>query len=311
MWRGWPSRATGLLHLQRQRPTMRQFRILHLDVFTDRALEGNQLAVFPAADDLDPALMQRIAREMNLSETVFFFAPTLAGCDARLRIFTPMAEIPFAGHPTIGATWAAHHEGIVQKRDFVFQEEVGPVPVSILSTDPFMAFLTTPPIAFKKEYDRAGAAAALGLDERDLLASPVQCVSAGSDFVYVAVRDRATADRAWLDYALMKNVCGNDAAGGVFVFAPNAGGAYSRMFAPEHGIVEDPATGSATGPLAAYMDRYGLLPPQTTAFISEQGVKMGRRSVLHVRIVEGGGEPTFQVGGSVVPIIEGTFTLPD
>ena len=290
---------------------MRQFRILTLDVFTDRALEGNQLAIFPDARDLDPALMQRIAREMNLSETVFFFEPTLAGCDARLRIFTPMAEIPFAGHPTIGATWAAHHEKIVTKPDFVFQEEVGPVPVSVLSTDPFMAFLTTPPITFKKEYDRAGAAAALGLDARDLLDAPVQCVSAGSDFVFVAVRDRATADRAWLDYPQMQHVCGNDAKGGVFVFAPNDGGAYSRMFAPEHGIVEDPATGSATGPLAAYMRRYDLLPPGTTAFISEQGVKMGRRSVLHVRVNEGPGEAILQVGGSVVPMIEGTFNLPD
>jgi trans-2,3-dihydro-3-hydroxyanthranilate isomerase len=290
---------------------MRSYRLLHLDVFTDRALEGNQLAVFPDARDLEPALMQRIAREMNLSETVFFFKPTLAGCDARLRIFTPMCEIPFAGHPTIGATWAAHHEGIVTKNDFVFQEEVGPVPVSILSTDPFMAYLTTPPIAFKKEYDRAGTAAALGLDERDLLETPVQCVSAGPDFVYVAVRDRATVDRAWLDYPRMQTVCGNDAAGGVFVFAPSDGGAYSRMFAPEHGIVEDPATGSATGPLAAYMQRYELLPAGTTTFVSEQGVKMGRPSVLHVRIVEANGEPAFQVGGSVVPLIEGTLTLPD
>ena len=290
---------------------MRSYRLLHVDVFTDRALEGNQLAVFPDARDLEPALMQRIAREMNLSETVFFFKPTLAGCDARLRIFTPLYEIPFAGHPTIGATWAAHHEGIVTKNDFVFQEEVGPVPVSILSTDPFMAYLTTPRITFKKEYDRAGTAAALGLAVRDLLETPVQCVSAGSDFVYVAVRDRATVDRAWLDYPRIQTVCGNDAAGGVFVFAPNEGGAYSRMFAPEHGILEDPATGSATGPLAAYMQRYELLPAETTTFVSEQGVKMGRRSVLHVRIVEANGEPAFQVGGSVVPLIEGTFTLPD
>lgn len=283
------------------------FRYRVVDVFTERALEGNALAVFPEGAAIEERLMQPIAREMNLSETVFFLPATRSDCAARLRIFTTQRELRFAGHPTVGAAWVLLDEGLAAPAGrFLLEEPVGAVPVRRDAEG--LIWLTTPPIEFGTTYDAALSAEALGLAHGELLGPAPQMVGAGNRMVFIAVRDREAVDRAWLDLAGLRRMKGADEVPtGVFVFAPVAEGAYSRMFAPELGVVEDPATGSATGPLAAYMIRHGLAAGHAGArWVSEQGTKMGRRSLLHVHLAEDGG---IEVGGHVTPVAEGMMRV--
>jgi trans-2,3-dihydro-3-hydroxyanthranilate isomerase len=151
----------------------------------------------------------------------------------------------------------------------------------------------------------------LGLQTRDLLDIRPQLLSAGNPTVFIGVRDTDAVDRAWLDMAGAARIRDGHAEPlCVFVFTPTSEGAYSRMFAPELGVPEDPATGSSTGPLAAFMMRHGLISSAAgTRFISEQGTKMGRRSILHVQMVGDRGQEGVEVGGHVVPVAEATMTL--
>lgn len=285
-----------------------------VDVFTQNPLEGNALAVFHDARGLDGATMQRIARELNLSETTFVLPPSQPGADAEVRIFTPGQEMVFAGHPTIGTAFVMRAEGIVDARrsDFTLQEKVGLVPVRVDEGAQPMIWLQTPPIRFDQVFDRGVAAAAVGLSVSDLLDGvPCQLVTAGNPNIYVAVRDVATVDRAAIDVARYRRlVAGQAEATCVFVFAPTPSGAYSRMFAPDLGIIEDPATGSATGPLAAFMMRQGLVASiDGTRFVSEQGTKMGRRSLLHVLVHGEGGKAGIEVGGHVTRVASAVMHL--
>jgi len=296
---------------------MSDFRYRIVDVFTTRPLEGNALAVFPDAAAMSPTMMQSVARELNLAETAFVLPPERGGA-ARVRIFTPTKEMLFAGHPTIGTSYVLTDEGRlpVGTSDFVLEEEIGPVPVRVEDMEGEarrMFWLRTPPIAWKQQYDRAVCASVLGLALDDLLDIVPQRLTAGNPTIFIAARSREAVDRAWLDMAGMRQLRdGEEELSCVFVFTPTAEGAYSRMFAPEYGIVEDPATGSSTGPLAAYMMRHGLVSAADgTRFVSEQGTKMGRRSLLHVHIFGDGGEDGIDVGGAVVSLAEGTMHLPD
>jgi trans-2,3-dihydro-3-hydroxyanthranilate isomerase len=287
-----------------------------VDVFTQTPLEGNPLAVFPDARGIAEKSMQSIARELNLSETVFVLPPSRSGCAARLRIFTPVRELPFAGHPTIGTAFVLMEEGRIAAgtRSFRLEETVGPIAVRVENGagDRPLVWLRTPTISEGPVYDRKAAAQALGLDLGDLLDCAPQWLSAAVPVIFVALRDRAAVDRAWLDLSGMRLLtAGPREPACVFVFAPTPEGAYSRMFAPEFGVAEDPATGAATGPLAAYMMRYGLVSSAPGArFISEQGTRMGRRSILHVRIEGVRGAHGIEVGGHVTPLIEASMTLP-
>jgi trans-2,3-dihydro-3-hydroxyanthranilate isomerase len=282
-----------------------------VDVFTATPLEGNALAVVPDATGLDAAMMQRIAAEFNLSETTFVFPSQRPDCAALLRIFTPTMEMRFAGHPTVGSAFVLLERGLVtpQNDRFAFEELVGPVPVRVERSEPLMLWLTTPPISCGPIFDRALCASVLGLTEGDLLDVPPQLVSAGNPNIFIALRDAACVDRASLELAGVRALHGGRASADcVFVFTPTPYGAYSRMFAPEHGVVEDPATGSATGPLASYMMRHGLAAAHDGArFVSEQGTRMGRRSLLHVRILGEGGRDGIEVGGNVVAVAAGTL----
>jgi len=279
--------------------------------------EGNPLAVFPDASGLDDASMQTLARELNLSETSFVFPSGDASTAARLRIFTPGTEIPFAGHPTIGTAFVLVRLGRVppDTSSFVLAENVGPVRVRVeRSADPFLAWLTTPPLSFGSMVEREATARALGLEADDLIANlPVQLVTAGNPFLYVPLRDAECVDRCELDALVIDRILPGSSANGVFVFTPTLRGAYARMFAPMSGIREDPATGSATGPLGAYLAEYGLLPKRDgERFVNEQGVKMKRRSLIHAILrVRDGNLETVEVGGSAVQVIEGTVTLPN
>lgn len=284
-----------------------------VDVFTERALEGNALAVFPDAAAIDDATMQRIARELNLAETAFVLPSTRPDCAARVRIFTPLKEMPFAGHPTIGTSFVLLEEGRVHPvaGEFVLEEKIGPVPVRVDAGRLPMLWLTTPPIAEGPEYHPGLCAELLGLRPADLLGITPQLLNAGNPTLFVAVRDRGAVDRAWLDLAGSRQLRGSDREPFcTFVFTPTADGAYSRMFAPEYGVPEDPATGSSTGPLAAFMMRHGLVSSADgTRFVSEQGTKMGRRSVLHVHIRGECGSEKIEVGGHVTPLATGSMSL--
>jgi len=291
----------------------RSYRYRIVDVFTTQPLEGNPLAVFPNAVGIDDATMQKVAKELNLSETVFVLPASRSDCDVAVRIFTPSREMDFAGHPTVGTGFVLLEEGIVppDRNGLVLEEKIGPVALRVEKQDRPLIWLRTPPIRFGRTFEREAAAQALGLDLTDLLEVAPQLVTAGNPTVFVAVRDKGAVDRAWLvskGASVLKDA--SEGPGCVFVFAPAFSGVYSRMFAPEHGIIEDPATGSSTGPLAAYMMKYALVSGAAgTHFVSEQGTKMGRRSLLHVLIHGEHGSEGIEVGGYVTPVAEGVMQL--
>lgn len=285
---------------------------LLLDVFTDELFAGNQLAVFPQGGALDAATMQRIANELNIAESVFATQAPDESRPAKLRIFTPGREVPFAGHPTIGAAVAiADLLQWTTQSQFALEENVGDVPVRIeRGAKRTKAWLMTPPMTLGARVDAAAAAAMLGLTANDLDERFLPRIAgAGSNFLYVGVRDACLVDAAQIDARALAALRGPYDVVGTMVFAIREGGTYVRMFAPEAGIVEDPATGSAAGPLYACLVDDGLLPARAGRFVSEQGAKMGRRSLLHVNIVSGD-SLKYEVGGSVTPVGHGTIVLP-
>jgi trans-2,3-dihydro-3-hydroxyanthranilate isomerase len=300
-----------------------EFRFLQVDVFTETVFGGNPLAVVLGADGLDGGVMQKIAREMNCSETTFVLEPTRGDCAARVRIFTPAREVPFAGHPTIGTSWVLATEGLlpVGTSRFNLEEGIGPVEVTLEGdpADPSFLWMRHGEAKFGPELgNRQGFARALGLEVSDLLAGqPIRTGSTGSTFLYIPLRDRETVDRARLDVPALLAAQGEGPKVGVFVFAPDpdphAGRVYSRMFAPHtSGVPEDPATGSASGPLGAYLVERGLVAPaDTVAIVSAQGVAMGRPSAVHIRVgMRDGRVAEISVGGAVVPVIEGRLRVP-
>lgn len=287
-----------------------QYRIV--DVFTTEPLEGNALAVFTDASQIDEAIMQKIAREMNLAETTFVLPPENPDCAARVRIFTPKKEMTFAGHPTIGTSFVLLDEGAIHNHDsFCLEEKVGPVQIWVEHGERPMIWLRTPPISEGRIFDRSLCAQALGIETDDLLDVDPQLLNAGNPTLLVGLKNEAAVDRAWLDSQGMRILTdGEGEQFCVFVFSQTSEGVYSRMFAPEYGVPEDPATGSSTGPLAAFMIKHGLLTgASNTRFISEQGTKMGRRSLLHVRFAGNQQGEGIYVGGHVTAIAEGRMRL--
>src|SRR5262249_10731887 len=174
------------------------FRYRVVDVFTTKPLEGNPLAVFPDASGIDEELQQQIARELNLSETVFVRRATRGECAAQLRIFTPAREVKFAGHPTIGTAFVLMDERMVPigAERFVLEEMVGPIPVQIDPGERPLIWLTTPPITFGGSYERALCGSLIGLDTKDLLEIKPELVSAANPGIFIAVRDKQAVDRA-------------------------------------------------------------------------------------------------------------------
>lgn len=302
---------------------MGELRFVQVDVFTERVFGGNPLAVVFGAEGLEGEVMQAVAREMNCSETTFLLPPTWSDCAARVRIFTPAREIPFAGHPTIGTAWVLATEGLLPPGTsrFNLEEGIGPVEVTLEGdpASPSFLWMRHGEARFGPELpDRAGFARALGLETGDLLAGqPVRTGSTGNAFLYIPLRDREAVDRARLDVPALLAAQGEGPNLGVFVFAsdpdPRAGRVYSRMFAPHtSGTPEDPATGSASGPLGAYLVERGLVAAADRVdIVSEQGTRMGRPSFVHIRIgMRGGRIGEILVGGRVVPVIEGRLSIP-
>ena len=288
---------------------MRRLHYHRVDVFTDRAFGGNPLAVFTNGRGLDTETMQAIAKEFNLSETTFVLPPDDPKHDWRVRIFTPGAELPMAGHPTVGTSFVLAREHLIprdaRETTIVLEEGVGPVPVRIEfeGGEPSFAEMTQPLPTFGPAIeDRRDAAAMLSLEESDLEADlPVQIVSCGVPFIYVPLRSLDAARRARPRLDLMERVAeehGNPPEAFVFTREVEHEGStvHSRMFAPGLGITEDPATGAASGPLGCYLVKHGVLPAGD--IVSEQGIEMGRPSFVHIRIEsEGDAITAVRVGG--------------
>jgi trans-2,3-dihydro-3-hydroxyanthranilate isomerase len=289
-----------------------QIRIV--DVFTDKPLAGNQLAVVLDAKDIPVRLMQRIAREMNFSETTFVLPPEKPTHAAKVRIFTPSSELPFAGHPTIGTAWVLADEGLVKGLAFTLEEGVGPVKVRGVKDQEgrLMFWMTHPKLSFGEVFPHAQVASAIGVDESDIVHDiPAQVVTTGNPCIFVAMRDMAAVDKAVSDKPLLEKLLKGDRAFGVFLFAAvGADRLYSRMVAPDIG--EDPATGSASGPLGAFAVKYGIVAPAPKVLlISEQGTKMGRQSLVHIELEYGASKDIpvrIEVGGSVMPVLSGTLS---
>jgi trans-2,3-dihydro-3-hydroxyanthranilate isomerase len=303
---------------------MRTYRYLHYDVFTSRPFEGNQLAVFLDARGLETHEMQRLTNEMNFAESTFVLPAETPDTDVRMRIFTPAREMPMAGHPTIGTTFALASLGVIPRgrTRWVFGLNVGPTPVALEWADEWLvsAWMDQGRPAFKTPIvpglevvdaihaDRA-AWTATGL--------PVEEASCGAAFFYVPLATRAAVDACDPDSAAMRRLRSAfpDGHVGVFVFSaepgPDGATVYSRMFAPEAGVVEDPATGGASGPLGGYLVRHGVVPVAAAqTIVSAQGVKMGRPSRIHVRVetTSPADITRVHVGGSAVHVGEGTIS---
>jgi len=304
---------------------MRSYRYLHYDVFTDHLFGGNQLAVVLDGRWLASAEMQAIAKEMNFAETTFVLPGERSDTDVRMRIFTPGAEMPMAGHPTVGSTFALARAGVIPVgcERFVFGLNIGPTPVSLTwrGTELWFVWMTQLAPTFSEPIaDPAAAAAALGLPEAAVAGTglPVQDVSCGVPYVMVPLPTRSAVDavaidRAALDRLLRLSRGGSEA---VFVFSAERGDdtatVYSRMFAPGLGVDEDPATGSASGPLGCYLVTHKVVPPERAgSILSLQGVRMGRPSHVHIAIgLEGGAIASVRVGGEAVLAGEGTLYVP-
>ena len=290
-------------------------RYLQYDVFTDTPLAGNQLAVFTDTAGLTTAQMQAMTRETKFSECTFVQPAELAGTDVRLRIFGPANEMQFAGHPVIGSTFALADDGVIAvgRKEFTFGLGIGPTLVELEWQGDRLQFawMTQQKPVFGPTFPTPAAlAAALGLDASALRPGVLpQEVSCGSAFMFVPLVSRAAVDQAVVDTRAVAAAfeTAKLTRRGLFIFStePGADGAtcYSRMM----GANEDPATGSASGPLGCYLVKHGLVPAdQAGSIISAQGVKMGRPSRIHIKLDASGGEISrVRVGGTSVLVGEG------
>jgi trans-2,3-dihydro-3-hydroxyanthranilate isomerase len=298
----------------------KRYRYLHLDVFTSEKFGGNQLAVFLDARGLAAETMQAVAREMNFSESTFILPAERPDTDIRMRIFTPGCEMPMAGHPTVGSTFALALAGVIPpgRRRWTFGLNIGPTPVDIdwAGDSPTFVWMTQQRPVFGPVVTDVGAAAhAIGVDAGAVRSThlPVQEVSCGVPFVFIPVATRASVDAASPNLDAFNRLCKTAGVDNhaMFVFSrepgPDGATVYTRMFAPGLGVHEDPATGSASGPLGCYLVKYGVVPPERSRIIlSLQGVKMGRPSRVHIAIGLDDGEITrVQVGGEAVLVGEG------
>jgi len=300
----------------------RSYRYLHYDVFTDHLFGGNQLAVYLDGRGLTKETMQAIAQEMNFSESTFLLPAETPGTDVRMRIFTPAEELPMAGHPTIGTTFALARAGVIEygRQNFVFGCGIGPVPVALTwnGGDLGFAWMTQPLPTFGETIgDPARTAAALSLSPAAVAGTghPVQVVSCGVPFLFVPLTTRMAVDNVVVNAGALHALFSDTKSRphGIFVFSAEPGDAratvYSRMFAPELGITEDPATGVASGPLGCYLLKYKIVPSdKSESIVSLQGAKMGRPSYIHIAIsLDKGRISNVRVGGEAVLAGEGTL----
>jgi trans-2,3-dihydro-3-hydroxyanthranilate isomerase len=303
----------------------RRYRYLHLDVFTNRRFGGNQLAVFPDASGLTDRAMQLMAREMNFAESTFLTDSSQTGTDVRLRIFTPAVEMPMAGHPVIGTTFALAQLGriVPPRQSWVFGLNIGPLPVELewKSGRLDFAWMTQRSPEFGEPEDVSAVAAALNVTDRLILDTglPVQRVSCGVPFVMVPMISRAAVDDAVADAQALSALAAKSGLSHYSLYCftqersrDDEADTYSRMFAPGLGVYEDPATGSASGPLGCYLVRHGALAAGVDArgILNLQGRKLGRPSWIRISIESQGSTiRRVRVGGMSVLVAEGMFDV--
>jgi trans-2,3-dihydro-3-hydroxyanthranilate isomerase len=278
------------------------FRYVVADVFTDTPLQGNQLAVFTDARGIPEETLQPLAREINFSETVFVY-PAEQGGHARIRIYTPSVEVPFAGHPTLGTAFVL--AAPLQLGEIKLETGMGVVPVRLEREGPRISFgWMSQPIPTVRPYEAADELlAALGVERSEL---PVELYDNGLQHVYVALGSEGEVARLEPNLQALAHL--PDVLG-INCFAGEGTHWKTRMFAPSGGVPEDPATGSAAGPLACHLALHGRIEFGDEIEIS-QGAEIKRPSRLYAR-VEGSAEgiETVEVGGSAVVVARGEFKL--
>jgi trans-2,3-dihydro-3-hydroxyanthranilate isomerase len=278
----------------------RSYRFVIADVFTDTPLQGNQLGVFTDAREIPEDELQPIARELNFSETVFVYSPS-AGGHARMRIFTPVQEIPFAGHPTLGTAFVLAQP--MQLEEIRLETGSGVVPVRLEREGPRIVFgRMEQPLPSVEPFDETEVLTALGVERSEL---PVEVYDNGIRHVYVALASEEQVATLEPDFAALAKL---DTVG-VNTFAGSGTRSKTRMFAPGSGVAEDPATGSAAGPLALHLARHARIGWGEEIRI-EQGAEVGRPSVLFAR-VDGSPDDVerVEVGGSAVVVARGELRL--
>lgn len=283
---------------------MRTHRYVVVDVFTDRPLTGNQLAVFTDSRGLEDEAMQALAKEINYSESTFVL-PAEADGDAKMRIFTPVQELPFAGHPTLGTAFVL--AGPLQLPEIRLETGAGIVPVRLQRDGSRIVFgRMEQPVPTVRPYEaEAELLGALGVERSEL---PVELYDNGVQHVYVCLASEVEVASLRPDVGRLAEL--SDVVG-VNCFAGSGGRWKTRMFAPASGVAEDAATGSAAGPLALHLARHGRIAFGDEIEIS-QGVEIGRPSTLFAR-VDGTADAAerVEVGGSAVTVARGEFRLPE
>jgi trans-2,3-dihydro-3-hydroxyanthranilate isomerase len=274
-----------------------------VDVFTDRAYAGNQLAVVHRARTLTAAQMQAIAQEFALSETVFTLPPTTSAATYRVRIFTPGRELPFAGHPSIGAAWALAYADVIRRGDVVQECGAGLLPVRV---DAGGARLAGGAPELGSDPSAVELAAAVGLGPDDLDPDlPASVAAAGIPFAFLAVRPDAVA-RAGPDAAAVRAASAGQTGLAVVGVDRSSWQVHARVFCPQVGVLEDPATGSAAVALGVFLGGRGVLPDGWTTLTVTQGSEIGRRSRLEVQArVVGGATVETAVRGEVRMVARG------
>ena len=297
------------------------YRFHITDVFTDKPFGGNQLAVLPDARGLTSEQMQTIAREFNFSESTFVFPADDSSHSRKVRIFTPGAELPFAGHPTVGTAFVLAATGEIRldgdETRIIFEEGVGPVPVMIRARNgkPFFSQLTAARVPEKVSTrdDAVTIAKALSLESPDVLSSPaaIEAWSVGVPFLFVPLRDLSAVQRARVNTLAWDEAFGSGGTDDVFLFAQEGDVIRARMFAPSLGVPEDPATGSAVAALGGYLASRSASRDGTLRYTVHQGVEMGRPSVLELEVdVSNGVVSAVRVGGASALIASGELHVP-
>jgi trans-2,3-dihydro-3-hydroxyanthranilate isomerase len=274
-----------------------------VDVFTDRAYAGNQLAVVHRARTLTAAQMQAIAQEFALSETVFTLPPTTSAATYRVRIFTPGRELPFGGHPSIGAAWALAYADVIRRGDVVQECGAGLLPVQV---DAGGARLAGGAPELGPDPSAVELAAAVGLGPDDLDPDlPASVAAAGIPFAFLAVRPDAVA-RARPDAAAVRAASAGQTGLAVVGVDQSSWQVHSRVFCPQVGVLEDAATGSAAVALGVFLGGRGVLPDGWTTLTVTQGSEIGRLSRLEVQArVVGGATVETAVRGEVRMVAKG------
>lgn len=305
---------------------MKGLSYILVDVFTDQPFGGNPLAVFKEEQVLSDEIMQNIAKELNLSETTFIFPSSSTDSDKQVRIFTPQVELPVAGHPTIGTAFALASEGWLNTEEglnnIILEEGVGKIEVLVhRKGDRIVKVEMKQPIpAFGRIFDDVEAAAnLLSLSVKDIHTEvPIQSISSGVPFLYIPVHSLSAMQNIHFRRDVWeRSFAVHDDTQHIFVFTTETvnkdATVHGRMFAPAMGIHEDPATGNASGPLGAYLIEHSLIPYNEFGeytIRSEQGMEMGRPSLIDITIIKQGKEyKEVKIGGDCVKVGSGEIFI--